>query len=42
MGKNKNEMKPKSAPKPSFAKDQIGENAGYEQLNQMNSRNKSK
>jgi len=42
MGKNKTQMKPKTAPKPSFANDQIGENAGYEQLNQMNSKNKSK
>lgn len=42
MGKNKNEMKPKTAPKPSFANDQLGENAGYQNLNQQNSKNKSK
>lgn len=42
MGKNKSEMKPKSAPKPSFAKDQVGENSGYERLNQIGSKNKSK
>jgi len=42
MGKNKNEMKPKSAPKPSFAKDQVGENSEYERLNPVNSKNKSR
>jgi len=44
MGKNRNQMKPKASTKqqPHFANDQLGENAGYEELNQLKGKNKGK